>query len=73
MAGSTLIMIAVASIFVLLFLVMRTKLHAFVALLLVSLLLGIAAGMPLGDVIQSIQNGMGGTLGFVAVLSLIHI
>ncbi|AUD13854.1 MULTISPECIES: GntP family permease [unclassified Planococcus (in: firmicutes)] len=68
MAGSTLIMIAVASIFVLLFLVMRTKLHAFVALLLVSLLLGIAAGMPLGDVIQSIQNGMGGTLGFVAVV-----
>ncbi|MBU9674321.1 GntP family permease [Planococcus sp. CP5-4] len=68
MAGSTLIIIAVASIFVLLFLVMRTKLHAFVALLLVSLLLGIAAGMPLGDVIQSIQNGMGGTLGFVAVV-----
>ncbi|KYG58693.1 GntT/GntP/DsdX family permease [Planococcus maritimus] len=68
MEGSTLIIIAVASIFVLLFLVMRTKLHAFVALLLVSLLLGIAAGMPLGDVIQSIQNGMGGTLGFVAVV-----
>ncbi|ANU19381.1 gluconate transporter [Planococcus plakortidis] len=68
MDGSILIIIAVASIFVLLFLVMRTKLHAFVALLLVSLLLGIAAGMPLGDVIQSIQNGMGGTLGFVAVV-----
>jgi Gnt-I system low-affinity gluconate transporter len=68
MDGSTLIMIALASIFILLFLVMRTKLHAFVALLLVSLLLGIAAGMPLGDVIQSIQNGMGGTLGFVAVV-----
>ncbi|MFC4712080.1 gluconate:H+ symporter [Planococcus dechangensis] len=68
MDGSTLIMIALASIFILLFLVMRTKLHAFVALLLVSLLLGIAAGMPLGEVIQSIQNGMGGTLGFVAVV-----
>jgi len=47
---------------------MRTKLHAFVSLLLVSLLVGIAAGMPLGDVIASIQNGMGGTLGFVAVV-----
>ncbi len=52
----------------LLFLVMRTKLHAFVSLLLVSLLVGVAAGMPLGDVIASIQNGMGGTLGFVAVV-----
>ncbi|WP_070328379.1 GntT/GntP/DsdX family permease [Exiguobacterium aurantiacum] len=68
MAGSTLILIAVAGIFLLLFLVMRTKLHAFVSLLLVSLLVGIAAGMPLGDVITSIQNGMGGTLGFVAVV-----
>ncbi|EPE63526.1 MULTISPECIES: gluconate:H+ symporter [unclassified Exiguobacterium] len=68
MSGSTLILIAVAGIFLLLFLVMRTKLHAFVSLLLVSLLVGIAAGMPLGDVITSIQNGMGGTLGFVAVV-----
>lgn len=68
MSGSTLIMVALAGIFLLLFLVIRTKLHAFVALLLVSLLVGIAAGMPLNEVIESIQNGMGGTLGFVAVV-----
>ncbi|WP_215144786.1 gluconate:H+ symporter [Exiguobacterium qingdaonense] len=68
MSGSTLIMIALAGIFLLLFLVIRTKLHAFVSLLLVSLIVGVAAGMPLGDVIASIQNGMGGTLGFVAVV-----
>ncbi|ANU26978.1 gluconate:H+ symporter [Planococcus versutus] len=68
MSGSTLIMVALAGIFLLLFLVIRTKLHAFVALLLVSLLVGIAAGMPLNEVIISIQNGMGGTLGFVAVV-----
>jgi Gnt-I system low-affinity gluconate transporter len=68
MSGSTLILIALAGIFLLLFLVIRTKLHAFVSLLLVSLIVGVAAGMPLGDVIASIQNGMGGTLGFVAVV-----
>lgn len=68
MSGSTLIMVALAGIFLLLFLVIRTKLHAFVALLLVSLVVGIAAGMPLNEVITSIQNGMGGTLGFVAVV-----
>lgn len=68
MSGSTLIIIAMASIFVLLFLVIRTKLHAFVSLLLVSLLVGIAAGMPFGDVLKSIESGMGGTLGFVAVV-----
>ncbi|WP_170008470.1 GntP family permease [Bacillus fonticola] len=66
--GTWLILITLAAIFLLLFLVIRTKLHAFVALLLVSLLVGVAAGMPLGDVIASIQNGMGGTLGFIAVV-----
>ena len=47
---------------------MKVKLHAFVALLLVSLLVGVTAGMPLNGVIESIQKGMGGTLGFVAVV-----
>lgn len=63
-----LILVAVAGIAGLLFLVIKTKLHAFVALLVVSLLVGIAAGMPLGEVISSIERGMGGTLGFVAIV-----
>ncbi|WP_175986804.1 GntP family permease [Bacillus sp. Marseille-Q1617] len=68
MSDQMLILVALAGIFLLLFLVIKTKLHAFVALLLVSLIVGIAAGMPLGDVVTSIQDGMGGTLGFVAVV-----
>ena len=47
---------------------MRTKLQAFVALLLVSMLIGVAAGMPLGGVLDSVTRGMGGTLGSIAVL-----
>ncbi|MGM0852298.1 MAG: GntP family permease [Bacillota bacterium] len=68
MSDQMLILVALAGIFLLLFLVIKTKLHAFVALLLVSLIVGIAAGMPLQEVVASIQNGMGGTLGFVAVV-----
>ncbi|CAM4435685.1 GntP family permease [Paenibacillus tarimensis] len=68
MSDQMLILIAMAGIFLLLFLVIRTKLHAFVALLLVSLIVGIAAGMPLNEVVSSMQSGMGGTLGFVAVV-----
>jgi Gnt-I system low-affinity gluconate transporter len=68
MSDQMLILVALAGIFLLLFLVIKTKLHAFVSLLLVSLIVGIAAGMPLGEVVTSIQNGMGGTLGFVAVV-----
>ncbi|MDX8047566.1 gluconate:H+ symporter [Gracilibacillus sp. S3-1-1] len=68
MSDQMLILIALAGIFLLLFLVIRTKLHAFVALLLVSLIVGILTGMPLGDVIDTMEQGMGGTLGFVAVV-----
>jgi len=62
------IFVAVVGILLLLLFVIRFKLHAFVALLLVSLLVGIAAGMPLATVLDSIKKGMGETLGFVAVV-----
>jgi Gnt-I system low-affinity gluconate transporter len=68
MSGAYLILVAVAGISALLFLVIKVRLHAFVTLLLVSLLVGVAAGMPLDGVIKSIERGMGGTLGFVAVV-----
>ncbi len=68
MSTSIPIIVALSGIFLLLYLVIRTKLHAFVALLLVSLLVGIAAGMPLQNVLISIQIGLGSTLGFVAVI-----
>ena len=47
---------------------MRSKLQAFVALLLVSLMIGAAAGRPRPEVLESVTNGMGGTLGTIAVL-----
>jgi Gnt-I system low-affinity gluconate transporter len=68
MSGAYLIIVAAAGISALLFLVIKVRLHAFVTLLLVSLLVGVAAGMPLDGVIKSIEKGMGGTLGFVAVV-----
>ncbi|MFC3040796.1 GntP family permease [Virgibacillus xinjiangensis] len=68
MSSTMLILIAVAGIFGLLYLVIRTKLHAFVSLMIVSLLVGIAAGMPLNEVIETVESGMGGTLGFVAIV-----
>lgn len=68
MSEFKLIIAAAAGISLLLFLVIRTKLHAFVALLLVSLFVGMATGMPLNEVVNSMQTGMGETLGFVAVV-----
>ena len=68
MSGTYLILVAIAGISALLYLVIKVRLHAFVTLLLVSLLVGVAAGMPLDAVIKSVERGMGGTLGFVAVV-----
>ena len=58
----------IVSTFGLLALVLKAKMPPFFALILVSLLAGIALGMSPQDVIVSIQNGMGGVLGFIAVV-----
>ncbi|GAB2482297.1 hypothetical protein GCM10008929_04540 [Alkalibacterium psychrotolerans] len=51
MSNTMLILVALAGILGLLYLVIRAKLHAFVTILLVSLLVGVGTGMPLDSVI----------------------
>lgn len=60
--------LAVAAIAVLLVLVIRFKLSAFLALLLVSLGTALAGGLPLDKVIPTLTGGMGKTLGSVAII-----
>src|SRR5699024_3766111 len=67
-SNTMLILIAILGIALLLFLVMKVKLQAFVALLIASLFFGVASGMDLTVIIESIEFGMGGTLGFIAVV-----
>lgn len=56
------------SIAALLVLVLKLRLPAFMALIIVSLGFGLSTGMAPAEVINAIKNGMGGTLGFVAVV-----
>ncbi|PWN07542.1 GntP family permease [Rhodohalobacter mucosus] len=63
-----LIIAPLIGIVLLLYLVIRVKLNAFISLLIASVCTGLAAGMPPSTVIDSIQQGMGGTLGFVATV-----
>jgi gluconate:H+ symporter, GntP family len=44
------------------------KLNPFLSLLLASLGLGVAAGMPLSTIIHSFETGLGGTLGHIAIV-----
>jgi Gnt-I system low-affinity gluconate transporter len=68
MEGYELITAAILGIIVLLILVIKYKLHAFVALMLVSIVVGLMSGMPLAQILKTIEKGMGSTLGFVAVV-----
>jgi gluconate transporter len=63
-----LIVLTVACIALLLVLILVVKLHAFLALLLSSMVLGLASGMPPDKVLKSIQTGFGEALGFIAVV-----
>jgi Gnt-I system low-affinity gluconate transporter len=60
--------VAGGGIALLLLLVIVVRVPAFLALLVSSLLVGLGAGLPADQVIESIKNGMGGTLGFVAIV-----
>lgn len=68
MSTATLVLTAAGSVILLLFLVMKARMHAFVALMLVSVGAGIFSGMPLDKITDTMQKGMGGTLGFLAVV-----
>lgn len=63
-----LLMIAAAAVLLLLVLIMRFRLHAFVSLVLVSLLTALAAGVPFARVVPTLMEGFGGTLASVALL-----
>jgi len=48
----------------------RLKLHPFLALLLAALAFGILARMPLVDVVNSVNAGFGGTIGYIGIVIL---
>ena len=68
MSTGLLIGLLVASVALLLFFVIKLNLHAFIALLIVSLVMGLATGMPFNEIIGAMTSGMGGTLGFLATV-----
>ena len=62
---ATVVAVAVVA---LLFLIIKWKQQPFVSLILVSMSTALAAGMPPEKVMGCIEKGMGGTLGFIAVV-----
>ena len=67
--GTTvLLLIAAAAVALLLVLIIVVKLHAFISLVLVSVVTAVAVGFPLGDIPDVLMFGFADTLGAVALL-----
>ncbi|WP_099203642.1 GntP family permease [Miniphocaeibacter massiliensis] len=58
----------VIGIIILVFLIIKTKIHTFLALILAALFIGIAGGVPSAKVIESITGGFGSTLGSIGII-----
>jgi Gnt-I system high-affinity gluconate transporter len=62
------LLIVILGIILLFILIAKFKLNAFITFIIVSLFVGIAEGMKLESVVESIQNGIGNTLGFLVMI-----
>jgi len=65
---TTLLLALVLGITVLLFLILKLKIPAFISLLISTIIIGIVAGLDASSIFDTIQRGMGGTLGYVATI-----
>lgn len=68
MSIPAILLILLTAVALLLFMVLRLKISAFISLLVTAIYVGIAAGMPIREVLKAIEEGMAGTLGFVATV-----
>lgn len=63
-----LIIAAVVGIFILMFLIMKFKLHPVISMMISAIIIGVGAGMPLDMVASTVEKGVGKTLQGIALL-----
>ncbi|MFP7170927.1 gluconate:H+ symporter [Terribacillus halophilus] len=62
------LLIIALGVLLLLIMIMGLKLNTFVSLIIVSFIVALLLGMPMSDVVSSIEGGLGGTLGHIALI-----
>ncbi|WP_420951261.1 GntP family permease [Bacillus licheniformis] len=62
------LLIVAIGIVALLLLIMGLKLNTYVSLIIVSFGVALALGMPFDDIVKTIEQGLGGTLGHIALI-----
>ncbi|MGL3807333.1 GntP family permease [Paeniglutamicibacter sp. R2-26] len=68
LGAPALLTIAAGAILLLLLLIIKWRIHAFVALVVISLLTAVATGIPVASIVPTLTAGFGGTLATVALL-----
>ena len=66
--STSLLLVLFAAIGLIVFLIMKVRLHAFLSLIISCMFVGFATGMPLVKIGASIEAGMASTLGFLATI-----
>lgn len=61
------------SVLLIILLTAKLKVHPFVALLLVAIFYGIVSGMPLNQIIKSVNQGFGSTLGGIGMIIILGV
>lgn len=67
-SGSQMILGLAIGIFLLVFMIIKTKIHAFLALIIAAATTGLIGGMAPDSVLGSISKGFGGTLGSIGII-----
>ncbi len=67
-SGPTLLLVLFCAIILIVFLIVKVRVHAFLALTAASFVVGIGSGMPLAQMAAAYEKGVGGTLGFLATI-----
>ena len=66
--GNMLLAYALIAVIALVVFIAKFKMNPFIVLILVSVLLGAAVGMPMGTIVKSYETGVGGALGHIALV-----
>ncbi|ALS60537.1 MULTISPECIES: GntP family permease [Pandoraea] len=66
--GNLLLVYALVAVIALIVLIAKFKLNPFITLIVVSLVLGLAVGMPMGGIVKAFETGVGNTLGHIALV-----
>ncbi|MCP3657339.1 MULTISPECIES: GntP family permease [Herbaspirillum] len=66
--GSALLVYALVAVIALIVLIAKFKMNPFIVLIVVSLLLGLSVGMPMGNIVKAFETGVGNALGHIALV-----